>query len=228
MTKKFLRDIAVFRTNKSSARRIRKRTSQQKIETITRHRMGREAQMKRNPMRTATNRRWQLGRRSSRTVALVAVAGLAGLLACVVLGIHARAASGKALLGKTNAAPAATPPVDAVPSRPLNPAVAALQASDTQVKLVTLSPRGFEPDEILITQKRFVLAIDNRSQLGEVSIQFLQVTGNPATPLSRLQEWQMARARVNANTVFELPPGDYLLTEVNHANWVCKFTVSSK
>ena len=40
MTKKFLNDIAVFRTNKSSARRIRKRTSQQKIDTIARHRIG--------------------------------------------------------------------------------------------------------------------------------------------------------------------------------------------
>lgn len=160
---------------------------------------------------------------------------IAALLGCAALAFGARPQRGHSDLSiaepghvKMLAALAVGPYGEAVPSRPLPPAVGAQQASDTQVKLVTLSPRGFEPDEILVTQKRFVLAIDNRSQLDEVSIQFLQVTGKPAAPLSRLQQWRMPRARVNANTLFELPPGDYLLTEVNHANWVCKLTVSSK
>ena len=116
----------------------------------------------------------------------------------------------------------------AVPAHSIAPAGGVQAPDDTQVKLVTLTPRGFEPNEILVSQKRFVLAIDNRSQLDMVSVQFSQLTGNPAAPLNQLQVMQMARARVNANTQFELPPGNYVLTEANHPNWVCAVTVISK
>jgi hypothetical protein len=152
--------------------------------------------------------------------------GLTVFVACTVWGFGVSAARREALPG----ALVVNPPVAA--SGPARAAVVVPQKDnpkdDTQVKLVTLTPRGFEPDEMLVSQKRFVLAIDNRSHLDEVFIQFSRITGNPAAPASKLQDVKMPRAKVNANSVFELPPGDYLLTEANHPNWVCTFTVSPK
>jgi hypothetical protein len=178
-----------------------------------------------NKMMDWTHAQGKRGLRRRPQVAALA-AGLAVFVACAVWGFGVSAARREALTGTL----VVNPPV--ATSVPARAAVVVPQKDnpkdDTQVKLVTLTPRGFEPDEMLVTQKRFVLAIDNRSQLDDVFIQFSRITGNPAAPASKLQEMKMPRAKVNANSVFELPPGDYLLTEANHPNWVCKFTVSPK
>lgn len=149
---------------------------------------------------------------------------IAVLSACAVWGLGARVYSRDTSTSALSVKPS---PIATLTRRSAT-ATAVQAADDTQVKLVTLTPGGFEPDELLVSQKRFVLAIDNRSQLDTVSIRFSHVTGNPGAPLNLLQQLQMPRAKVNANTAFELPPGNYLLTEANHLGWVCEITVISK
>lgn len=168
----------------------------------------------------SSRERMKLLLRNRALPAMLAI-GLAIFLACAVWGFGVNASNRNVSPG----ALAVKPPSGATLTR-RSPAPAAVQASDdTQVTLVTLTPRGFDPTEVIISQKRFVLAIDNLSQLNAVSIRFSQATGNPAAPLAVLQQMQMARTRVNANTFYELSPGEYWLTEDGHPNWRCKFTV---
>ena len=150
--------------------------------------------------------------------------GSAVLSACAVWGLGARAYSRNTSTSALSVKPS---PIATLTRRSAT-AIAVQAADDTQVKLVTLTPRGFEPDELLVSQKRFVLAIDNRSQLDTASIRFSQLTGNPAAPLSQLHLVQMPGGKVNSNTGFELPPGNYVLTEAKHPSWVCAITVISK
>ena len=156
----------------------------------------------------------------NRTVVAVAAAVLAGLLACIV--IHVRASGSHGPLTTTNDAKAEVR-TKLVP--PLTPrASRALQDDGPSVKLVTLSAGGFEPRELLSSQSRFILMIDNLTALDDVLVQ-LSRAGAGSAPGARIHEVGMPGGRINWTSTFELDPGEYVLTEATHPNWVCKLTV---
>jgi hypothetical protein len=118
--------------------------------------------------------------------------------------------------GPTVPTPAGAPAV--ISSAPAT-SVTPLQQDDTQAKLVTISPGGFEPQQLLVTQKRFLLAIENRCRLDTISLRLSRADSG------FLASTTMARGRLLWSQLFTLPAGQYILTEDSHPDWVCTITV---
>jgi len=91
-----------------------------------------------------------------------------------------------------------------------------------QVELVTITPRGFEPAAITRPKGRFLLPVDNRSGLDEVTLRIDRVAGD------RLHEARVPRKELDWSEVVDLTPGQYLLTEASHPQWVCRFTIAER
>ena len=85
------------------------------------------------------------------------------------------------------------------------------QASEEQieVEVITVRASGFEPREITRRHGAFMLAISNHTGATELAFDLDRVQGN------RVQEVRLPRGRIRWNKVFDLPPGDYVLSEQN-------------
>ncbi|MGH9908268.1 MAG: hypothetical protein ACRD8U_22105, partial [Pyrinomonadaceae bacterium] len=66
---------------------------------------------------------------------------------------------------------------------------------------ITLTPRGFQPVEISRGPGRFVLNINNRSGVHEVTFVLTHEAGN------RMREMQFARGKLSSRELLDLPPG---------------------
>lgn len=97
-----------------------------------------------------------------------------------------------------------------------------LNQESIEAELITIRPTGFEPAEITRAGGRFVLAVDNRSGFEEVDLQLNRETG------SRVREALVHRKQLDWSEFVDLPPGRYVLKEVNHPDWLCLITVTSK
>jgi hypothetical protein len=90
-----------------------------------------------------------------------------------------------------------------------------------EAEIITIRPNGFEPSEITRPKGRFILAVDNRSGVEEVTLRLDRETGN------REREVRVHRKKLDWREVFDLNPGRYTLTEANHPNWVCHITIGA-
>jgi hypothetical protein len=71
----------------------------------------------------------------------------------------------------------------------------------------------------------FFLLVENRSGVGGVSLRVDRIdtaTGAPANVRAR----DVTREELDWADFFDLPPGNYLLSEVRHPDWQCRITVS--
>jgi hypothetical protein len=89
-------------------------------------------------------------------------------------------------------------------------------------ELITVRPKGFEPSSITRAAGPFILKVDNRSGLREVSLRLDRVAG------TRLRAVQVPRQKLDWREQLELGPGNYLLTEANNPTWVCRITVTAQ
>jgi len=139
-------------------------------------------------------------------LALAALASLAGL------AIAARA-------WRTPDAPEVTG-VSAVPTAALPSGEQAASGVGLAVVRVTIRPTGFDPAEVTLPRGRFMLAIDNRTGLNELTFRLDREGG------SRLHDVRMTREQLAWRKVVDPPPGSYVLTETNHPDWVCRISVA--
>jgi len=86
--------------------------------------------------------------------------------------------------------------------------------------LLTLRPSGFEPAEVVWPRGQFFLSIDNRSNVNDITLRLDRKAG------ARLKEVDLKMRKQRSAGVFDPPPGEYLLTEANHPEWVCRITIS--
>jgi hypothetical protein len=86
--------------------------------------------------------------------------------------------------------------------------------------LVTIFPGGFNTTQITSPAIPFFLLIENRSGLSEVSLRLDRLAG------SRLRQVSMGREQPDWSDLLDLTPGDYVLSEANHADWTCHITVT--
>ena len=86
----------------------------------------------------------------------------------------------------------------------------------------TLTPGGFEPNEIRRVGGRFVLNINNRSGLRSVDFLLTTETGN------QVRNVQISEGRLHWRGVVNLPPGRYRLSEVSHSDWVGHLIISAQ
>lgn len=96
------------------------------------------------------------------------------------------------------------------------------QKERVKVERITITPRGFEPSEITLPKGKVIFAVDNRSGLPEINLQFDRVAG------SRLKQVKVLRQKLDWAEGFDLTPGSYILTEANHPEWVCHITIAAR
>ncbi len=99
-------------------------------------------------------------------------------------------------------------------------AQASTEEEPLTVELITILPTGFEPAEITRPKGRFILAVDNRSELEDCEFEIKRVGGN------RLHRVRVPREKLDWRGIVELPAGTYVVTEVNHPDWVCRITIT--
>ena len=107
-------------------------------------------------------------------------------------------------------------------SAPASPAQINSAEERLEAELVVVGARGFEPAEITRPARPFLLLVDNRSGLEQVQVRVERVAGR-----ERLHDVGLSRKNYSWNTLLRLPPGEYVLTEAGHPNWVCRLTLTT-
>jgi hypothetical protein len=113
---------------------------------------------------------------------------------------------------------------DEVPASAKDPVAVVVQSKSPATRLpthvITLRPDGFDPAAVLWAKGKFFLTIDNRSNVNEITLLLERQAG------SRVKEIKSRMRKERSAGVLDLPPGDYLLTEANHPQWVCRIKIS--
>lgn len=89
-------------------------------------------------------------------------------------------------------------------------------------ELVTIRPTGFDPLRVSRPKGPFLLAVENRSGLEEISLQLSRETGSK----EKLHEVKVNRKVLDWRGVVDLPPGSYILTETKQG-WTFRLTVNA-
>lgn len=89
---------------------------------------------------------------------------------------------------------------------------------------ITVRPTGLEPSELELSNKKFLLAIDNQSGAGNLALQLLEEDEH-GNARAKLRDLGLSLESLNKREVIHLPPGRYVLREVNHPEWACYITI---
>jgi hypothetical protein len=93
--------------------------------------------------------------------------------------------------------------------------------SKQKTLLLRLTRGGFEPKEITAPPGNYFLVVHNISELDSTEIILKQSSG------ARLLQKQMSKEHLKLRERVDLPPGQYILTEASHPNWICNITISN-
>jgi hypothetical protein len=94
--------------------------------------------------------------------------------------------------------------------------------SEIYSSLITLRPSGFEPSEVTGPAGRWLLLVDNRSGSPEMWLRLDRVTGR------RIHEIRVPHETLDWHDLFDLTPGEYVLTDAHHPDLACHITVTAK
>lgn len=89
----------------------------------------------------------------------------------------------------------------------------------TEELSVTLSAKGFSPTELTSAGKRFLLSVDNRTDLKELVLRLSDKHGN------QIREIRVPGGPGDWSELFDLKSGKYVLSEANHSQWSCSIVV---
>ena len=89
-----------------------------------------------------------------------------------------------------------------------------------EVEIVTLKATGFDPSSLTRPKGEFMLVIENRSGLPEVTFQFDRAVG------LRLRQARVARKKASWNGLVDLPPGTYKMTEATRPAWAFSLIIT--
>ena len=135
--------------------------------------------------------------------------------------VWARTAAGRSRLLEV---PRLSPPVTEATAGRQTASIAGQQnlLPQVEVELITIRPTGFEPKEITRPPGRFLLGVDNKSGLDEVALRLNRDIG------SNLRLQRLPKRRRSWREMVDLIPGDYLLSEANHPEWVCHIKITAR
>lgn len=102
----------------------------------------------------------------------------------------------------------------------ISPTITSATTEKLQAQAILLRPYGFEPAEITRREGQVLLVVLNRSGIREANYLLTSVASN------KLQEAKVPREKLDWHQVVNLTPGDYILRETNHPDWICKITVT--
>ena len=92
----------------------------------------------------------------------------------------------------------------------------------TDSVLITIAPGGFDTAQITAPAVPFFLLVENRSGLDEVSLLLDRIAG------ARLRQATVPQEQLDWSDLLDLSPGEYVLSEASHPNWICRITITSK
>ena len=96
-----------------------------------------------------------------------------------------------------------------------------LQAGQVGSELITCTARGFEPTQITRPAGKFLLTVNNSSELRTLTLRLVNGSGQI------LREKQLAAGKLNWRELLDLESGSYTITEANHPDWVFHLTLSN-
>src|SRR5262249_24360630 len=96
------------------------------------------------------------------------------------------------------------------------------QARLTGSVLLTVTPRGFDTNEITIPADPFFLIVENRSGLSDMSLTLELEAGN------RLRAVRVQREELDWAELLDLTPGTYVISEANHPDDICRLIVTPR
>ena len=91
----------------------------------------------------------------------------------------------------------------------------------TEMELVKLTAKGFEPAEITRPAGKFLLGVTNRTGLPELSLRLIHES-------RRSVDGKRLGREISWRRVLDLPPGRYALREASHPDWVCRITINAR
>ena len=97
----------------------------------------------------------------------------------------------------------------------------AQQSGALESELITITTIGFDPAEVTRPAGRFILAVDNRSGLEEVTIVLRDEGGH------ELLRERVPRETLDWSSTVDLASGSYLLSEADHQTWGCRLTLTN-
>lgn len=114
-------------------------------------------------------------------------------------------------------------PAAVIPSTPLTIPIAEAQPKEkAEAELITLRLTGFEPRVINRTKGKFLLAVDNRSSIQEVTFTLNREKAE------KLHEVKFQKGGISWRQMVNLSPGKYVLTEASHPEWICYLNIDNK
>ena len=87
-----------------------------------------------------------------------------------------------------------------------------------EVSLI-LNASGFASREVRPQSKKFLLSLDNRTDAKELTLRMARNDG------VQIREIKVPGGRGDWSELFELQPGTYTFSEVNHPDWSCAIVV---
>jgi hypothetical protein len=91
---------------------------------------------------------------------------------------------------------------------------------DLTVEMISVNPDGFQPARLTRPAGRFLLGINNRSGLKELTFHLTREDGR------LMQEARVNPKQPKWRSIVTLPVGRYRLTETEHADWVCDIVIT--
>ncbi len=104
--------------------------------------------------------------------------------------------------------------------------VSVQQEEKIESELITVSRFGFMPLAIKRPAKDFVMTIVNRSSDPELNLTLSRTVGN--RPTDKIIDVKLKKGRGSWYAHFNLPPGDYELSEANNPQWKCSITLTPR
>ena len=83
-----------------------------------------------------------------------------------------------------------------------------------------LKADGFAPAEVRTQGKKFLLSLDNRTDVEELTLRMTRSDG------VRIREIRVLGGGGDWSELFELQPGTYTFSEVDHPNWTCTIVIT--
>jgi hypothetical protein len=87
--------------------------------------------------------------------------------------------------------------------------------------MISVGPNGFQPTSLTRPSGRFLLAINNRSGLEELSIHLMREDG------TLMQKARVDSKQPNWRSLVNLPPGAYRLIETSREDWICTIVITA-
>ncbi len=106
-----------------------------------------------------------------------------------------------------------------------NPADATTSVSASAIEALddmtlTIRESGFEPSEVTRPAGKFLLSVDNKSGVAQITLRLSRVGSG------HVRDIVVPKDATDWAEELDLQPGMYDLTELNHPNWNCRITVN--